>query len=247
MKINPWALLLWVVMTPAALAYAQEPPMPGVASPKPPGPIKPAQEQKTPSVDATSLEELMLEKGLISQDDYIRLKAEQERRLSESATMAEFTASPRWYERLRHYGYGQLRYNQLGNPNGRIMMHRSAMRATEPSRDFSIAASAGSLPVKYPNTSASFSNLISPATSAGIPMRFHFATPGENGISIRRKNSDFEPVCSVCRPPGTTGKLPANAWQSIVRMPPTPVPQANATLVSHFSGRQNSPNSGGST
>ena len=69
MKINPWALLLWVVMTPVALAYAQEPPMPGVASPKPPGPIKPAQEQKTPSVDATSLEELMLEKGLISQDD----------------------------------------------------------------------------------------------------------------------------------------------------------------------------------
>ena len=31
MKINPWALLLWVVMTPVALAYAQEPPMPGVA------------------------------------------------------------------------------------------------------------------------------------------------------------------------------------------------------------------------
>ena len=126
MKINPWALLLWVVMTPVALAYAQEPPMPGVASPKPPGPIKPAQEQKTPSVDATSLEELMLEKGLISQDDYIRLKAEQERRLSESATMAEFTASPRWYERLRHYGYGQLRYNQLGNPNGQVRTYHDA-------------------------------------------------------------------------------------------------------------------------
>ena len=31
MKINPWALLLWVVMTPVALAHAQEPPMPGVA------------------------------------------------------------------------------------------------------------------------------------------------------------------------------------------------------------------------
>ena len=126
MKTNPWALLLWVVMTPVALAHAQEPPMPGVASPKPPGPIKPAQEQKTPSVDATSLEELMLEKGLISQDDYIRLKAEQERRLSESATMAEFTASPRWYERLRHYGYGQFRYNQLGNPNGQVRTYHDA-------------------------------------------------------------------------------------------------------------------------
>lgn len=127
MKINPCGLLLLVMMSSIVpVAFAQEPPMPGVANPKSPGPIKAPEAPQTPSVDATSLEELMLEKGLITQDDYIRLKAEQERRTSETATMAEFTASPRWYERLRHYGYGMLRYNQLGNPNGQVRTYHDA-------------------------------------------------------------------------------------------------------------------------
>ncbi|BCA52880.1 hypothetical protein W02_00200 [Nitrospira sp. KM1] len=52
--------------------------------------------------NATSLEELMLKRGLISQDGYIRLKAEYGRRISETAMMAEAMSSPRWYERLRH-------------------------------------------------------------------------------------------------------------------------------------------------
>lgn len=107
-------------------SLGEEPPMPGVANPKPPGPIKPAEGPNLPAIDATSLEELMLEKGLITQDDYVRLKAEQERKAMESATMAEFTASPRWYERLRHYGYGMFRYNRLGQPNGRIRSYQDA-------------------------------------------------------------------------------------------------------------------------
>lgn len=101
-------------------------PMPPVANPKPPGPMKPVEGPMLPASDATSLEELMLEKGLLTQDDYIRLKAEQERKASEAATMAEFTASPRWYERLRHYGYGQFRYNRLGNPNGQVRTYHDA-------------------------------------------------------------------------------------------------------------------------
>ncbi len=107
-------------------SLAEEPPMPGVANPKPPGPIKPVEGPNLPAIDATSLEELMLEKGLITQDDYVRLRAEQERKAMESATMAEFTASPRWYERLRHYGYGMLRYNRLGQPNGQVRTYHDA-------------------------------------------------------------------------------------------------------------------------
>ncbi len=250
MRINPCALLLWVVMTPLTLGYGQEPPMPGVANPKSPGPIKPAQEPKTPSVDATSLEELMLEKGLITQDDYIRLKAEQERRTSETATMAEFTASPRWYERLRHYGYGQLRYNQLGNPNGQVRTYHDASVGD---------ASNGAQPgffyrrirwVITGQVSEHVGIFFQPDMASNISGNTHalsFATPGENGISIRRKNSAFEPVSSAFLRPGTTGRLPASAWQSIVRMPPTRARRANATSVSRFNGRQSSPNSGGST
>src|SRR5688572_15805695 len=122
----------WIFMVGLLLLFgvpygvlAQDVPMPGVANPKAPGPFKEA-EPKPISSDATSLEELMLEKGLITQDDYIRLKAEQERRISETAAMAEFTASPRWYERLRHYGYGQMRYNRLGLPNGQVRTYHDA-------------------------------------------------------------------------------------------------------------------------
>ena len=87
MRIQRLTLLWLVLVIPTVhVTHAQEPPMPGVANPKPPGPIKPPEAAQTPSVDATSLEELMLEKGLITQDDYIRLKAEQERRTSEAAT-----------------------------------------------------------------------------------------------------------------------------------------------------------------
>jgi hypothetical protein len=115
-----------LLLTSQVVAHAQEPPMPGVANPKPPGPFAEPPPTKPGVMDATSLEELMLEKGLITNDDYVRLKAEQERRASEAATMAEYTASPRWYERLRHYGYGMFRYNRLGSPNGQVRTYHDA-------------------------------------------------------------------------------------------------------------------------
>jgi hypothetical protein len=120
------AVCTGLLMYGVQMGAAAEPPMPAAANPKPPGQMKPVEGPALPTIDATSLEELMLEKGLITQDDYIRLKAEQERKASEAATMAEFTASPRWYERLRHYGYGQFRYNRLGNPNGQVRTYHDA-------------------------------------------------------------------------------------------------------------------------
>jgi hypothetical protein len=115
-----------------SLSHAQEPPsLPGPANPKPPGPFRDSRPSPGPSAverlaDGTTLEDLLLEKGLITMDDWIRLKAEQERRTAEGAIMAEFTASPRWYERLRHYGYGMFRYNRLGQPNGMLRTYHDA-------------------------------------------------------------------------------------------------------------------------
>jgi hypothetical protein len=71
-------------------------------------------------LESTSMEDLLLEKGVITLDDWIRIKAEEERRQSERSVVAEFTGSPRWYERLTMYGYGMLRYNQLGATNGQL-------------------------------------------------------------------------------------------------------------------------------
>jgi hypothetical protein len=109
--------------------HAQETaPVPAPATPKPPGPFESGFKTPAilPSVDGITVEDLMLEKGLITMDDYLRLKAEAERRANESAIVAEYTASPRWYERLRHYGYGMFRYNQLGNPNGQVRTYHDA-------------------------------------------------------------------------------------------------------------------------
>ncbi len=76
------------------------------------------------SVESTAVEDLLLEKGLITMDDWIRIKAEEERKVSERSVVAEFTGSPRWYERITMYGYGMLRYN-IGS-NGRLRTFQDA-------------------------------------------------------------------------------------------------------------------------
>ena len=63
------------------------------------------------AIESTSLEDLMLEKGIITMDDWLRIKAEEERRASERSVVAEFTGSSRWYERVTMFGYGMFRYN----------------------------------------------------------------------------------------------------------------------------------------
>jgi hypothetical protein len=77
-------------------------------------------------LESTSMEDLLLEKGVISLDDWIRIKAEDERRQSERSVVAEFTGSPRWYDRLTMYGYGMMRFNRLGNPDGKIRSYQDS-------------------------------------------------------------------------------------------------------------------------
>lgn len=96
---------------------------PVAGSPLTPGGMIKQSEQ---AIESSSLEELLLEKGIISMDDWIRIKAEEERKQSERAVVAEFTGSPRWYERLSMYGYGMFRYNRAGNPNGQLRTYQDA-------------------------------------------------------------------------------------------------------------------------
>jgi len=99
----------------------QGPPAPAPAA-GPGGMLKQGQQ----ALGSTSLEDLLLEKGVLTVDDWIRIKAEEERKQSERVVVAEFTGSPRWYERLTMYGYGMFRYNRLGQPNGQLRSYHDA-------------------------------------------------------------------------------------------------------------------------
>lgn len=75
------------------------------------------------TVESTPLEDKLLQKGLITRDDWIEIKAEEERRQVDRATEKQFTSSPRWFERINVNGYSQLRYtmksnSKLDNPQG---------------------------------------------------------------------------------------------------------------------------------
>ena len=63
------------------------------------------------TIQSSTLEDLLLEKGVITQDDWIRLKAEEERRIFEQTAEMQMAGNPRWYERIRVNGYSQFRYN----------------------------------------------------------------------------------------------------------------------------------------
>ena len=69
------------------------------------------------TIQSTNLESLLLEKGVITQEDWIHLKAEEERRIFEQTTEMQMAGNPRWYERIRLNGYAQFRYN-LGATDG---------------------------------------------------------------------------------------------------------------------------------
>lgn len=62
------------------------------------------------TVESSTLEDLLLEKGLITMEDWIRLKAEEERRIFEQTAEMQMAGNPRWYERIRINGYVQTRY-----------------------------------------------------------------------------------------------------------------------------------------
>ena len=75
-------------------------------------------------LESTSLEDVMLEKGLITTDDWIRIKADEEQKSNERSVVAEFTGSPRWYERISMFGYGMFRYNL--DSNGQLRTYHDA-------------------------------------------------------------------------------------------------------------------------
>ena len=66
-------------------------------------------------VESTPLEDVLLEKGIITKDDWIRIKADEERRRFESLTEKQFAASARWFERINVNGYMQFRYTTKSN------------------------------------------------------------------------------------------------------------------------------------
>ncbi len=63
---------------------------------------------------------------MITREDWLEIKAQEERKMAERTEALEFTGSPRWYERLRLYGYFMFRYNQLGHPNGNLLSWQDA-------------------------------------------------------------------------------------------------------------------------
>lgn len=116
------ALLLCLFVVPA---WAEEMPQ-GKATPTASSAPKASGDNihRGQRVESTPVEDLLLEKGLITMDDWIRIKAEEERRFNDRSVVAEFTGSPSWYERITMYGYGMLRYN-LGD-NGRLRTYHDA-------------------------------------------------------------------------------------------------------------------------
>ncbi len=120
-----WSMVsgLALAQEPAVTDHAQvQPAASPVGPPAPGGMIRHGE----PAIESSPLEDVLLEKGVITMDDWIRIKAEEERRTSERSVVAEFTGSPKWYERLTMYGYGMLRYNRLGQPNGRLRSFHDA-------------------------------------------------------------------------------------------------------------------------
>lgn len=114
MRVGCWILLVVALNSQVGHAQGIGPEM-VVASPAsgpnpPPDGTGRAGSGQRVTIQSTSLESLLLEKGVITQDDWIRLKAEEERRVFEQTAELQMAGNPRWYERIRINGYTQFRY-----------------------------------------------------------------------------------------------------------------------------------------
>lgn len=93
------------------------PPTVTAAGPTKPSPaLSPPGERLFQPAEPTPLEDLLLEKGVITMDDWIRIKAQEEKKAFETSAEIGMISSPRWYERIRISGYTQFRYALLSNP-----------------------------------------------------------------------------------------------------------------------------------
>lgn len=113
------AVLCWMGMT--VPLWAQEPK--GAAQPVAAPIVGPAPASKpqnrlstglTPA-EPTLLEDILLEKGVISIEDWTRIKAEEEQRAALATAEQGIVSNPRWYERIRIAGYVQTRYSVISN------------------------------------------------------------------------------------------------------------------------------------
>ena len=95
--------------TPDLTSARSGPPAPG-------GPV-----HQKGAIEPTPLEDILMEEGVISDDQWLRIKAFEEERLAERSEALGLSVSPRWYERLRLSGWAELRYNRLGQPNGELL------------------------------------------------------------------------------------------------------------------------------
>jgi hypothetical protein len=72
-------------------------------------------------LEPSPLEDILLEEGVLSSEQWMRIKAVEEQRLADRTDAIELMTSPRWYERLRMYGFIEIRYNRLGQPKGDLI------------------------------------------------------------------------------------------------------------------------------
>ncbi len=133
------ALLLLIAFGGILEAVAAEPGVIGPPSGAVATPVADAKERSMSGqrlvVESTNLENLLLEKGVITQDDWIRLKAEEERRNFEQTAEMGMVGNPRWYERIRINGYTQFRY-AAGATDGKMSIPLGDSAATQSPREF---------------------------------------------------------------------------------------------------------------
>jgi hypothetical protein len=91
-----------------------------------------------PPVWAGQLEDLLLENKQITIDQWVKLKAEEEKRLAkefeESRGVGDVPVRERWYEKISIRGYTQLRYNHTINNN--LLINRQGDRSIGGNNEF---------------------------------------------------------------------------------------------------------------
>ncbi len=73
----------------------------------------------------SQLEDVLLEKGILSMDDWVRIKAESEARMAEQSSLQGVVGNPHWYERMRIQGFVQTRMSFYDNGKGDISLSYS--------------------------------------------------------------------------------------------------------------------------
>jgi Phosphate-selective porin O and P len=83
---------------------------------------------------STPLEDILLQKGLITQDEWLRIKAEEERKSYEHVTESQYRSSPRWFERINVNGYFQFRYGMKSD--SKLQLTQGDGNLTNNNQDF---------------------------------------------------------------------------------------------------------------